>query len=33
VRLKIRAGPASIACRPGFASGTYPDWKTLKPMV
>jgi hypothetical protein len=35
VRLKIRAGQIEIGslARPGFASGAYPDWKSLKPMV
>jgi hypothetical protein len=34
-RLKIRAGQLGIGslARPGFASGAYPDWKTLRPMV
>ena len=34
VRLKIRAGQLDIGSlgRPGFASGAYPDWETLKPM-
>jgi hypothetical protein len=32
VRLKIRAGQLSIGslAAPGFASGAYPDWETLK---
>ncbi len=34
VRLKIRAGQLDIGSlvAPGFASGAYPDWETLKPM-
>jgi hypothetical protein len=34
VRLKIRAGQLDIGslAQPGFASGAYPDWETLKPM-
>ena len=35
VRLKIRAGEINIRSLaiPGFASGAYPDWEKLKPMV
>jgi hypothetical protein len=35
VRLKIRAGQLGIGslARSGFASGAYPDWNTLKPMI
>jgi len=34
-RLKIRAGQLDIGslARPGFASGAYPDWETLKSMA
>jgi hypothetical protein len=34
VRLKIRNGLLGIGslAQPGFASGAYPDWETLKPM-
>jgi hypothetical protein len=34
VRLKIRNGELAIGslAAPGFASGAYPDWETLKPM-
>jgi hypothetical protein len=34
VRLKIRKGELDIGslAAPGFASGAYPDWETLKPM-
>jgi hypothetical protein len=34
-RLRIRAGQLRIGslALPGFASGAYPDWETLKPMV
>jgi hypothetical protein len=34
VRLKIRDGQLDIGslAQPGFASGAYPDWETLKPM-
>jgi hypothetical protein len=34
VRLKIRKGELAIGslAAPGFASGAYPDWETLKPM-
>jgi hypothetical protein len=35
VRLKIRGGQLGIGslAGPGFASGAYPDWETLKPMA
>ena len=34
VRLKIRAGQLDIGslAAPGFASGAYPDWQTLRPL-
>jgi hypothetical protein len=34
-RLRIRAGRLDIGslARPGFASGAYPDWKTLRQMA
>jgi hypothetical protein len=35
VRLKIRSGRLDIGslATPGFASGAYPDWRTLKAMA
>jgi hypothetical protein len=35
VRPKIRGGRLDMAslARPGFASGAYPDWNTLRPMA
>ena len=35
VQLKIRAGQLTIGslAGPGFASGAYPDWETLKRMA
>jgi len=35
VRVKIRRGQLDIGslAAPGFASGAYPDWENLKPMV